>query len=109
MTEKTAVFAPMPTAITSIATTVNAGAFSSERTAKRTSCQMYSRETKEEASGLGRLARLGWGMEAPVNQRRIQNGRGRVWNVSEIVGPVAAPRGGLDSVVAPRSSAMRLV
>ena len=69
MTEKTAVFAPMPTAITRIATTVNAGAFSSERTAKRTSCQMYSRETKEEASGVGRLARLGWGMRAPVNQR----------------------------------------
>ena len=62
ITEKTAVFAPMPTAITRIATTVNAGAFSSERTAKRTSCQMYSRETKEEASGVGRLVRLGWGI-----------------------------------------------
>jgi hypothetical protein len=65
---------------------------------------MYSRETNEEASG--RLVRLGWGMGAPVNQRRIQNGRGQVWNVSEIVGPIAAPRGGPDSVVAPRSSAM---
>src|SRR5437588_3569111 len=97
----------MPTAITRIATTVNAGAFSSDRTAKRTSCQMYSRETNEEASGVERLARLGWGMGAPLIQTGTQNGRGQVRKVSarsEIIGSIAAPRGGVDSVVAPRSS-----
>ena len=48
MTEKTAVFAPIPTAITRIATTVNPGAFKSDRTAKRMSRQMYSSEMNEE-------------------------------------------------------------
>ena len=48
MTEKTAVFAPMPTAITRIAMTVNPGAFSSDRTAKRMSRQIYSADTNEE-------------------------------------------------------------
>src|SRR5579864_1841791 len=80
----------MPTAITRIATTVNAGAFSSERTAKRTSCQMYSREMNEEASG--RLVRLGCGMRAPVNQTRIQNGRGQVWKVGISASIVAVNR-----------------
>src|SRR5215471_12600604 len=48
MTEKIAVFAPIPTAITRMATTVNAGAFISDRTAKRMSRQVDSNDINEE-------------------------------------------------------------
>src|SRR5215469_1230247 len=52
MTEKTAVFEPIPTAITTIATVVNPGAFSSDRAAKRMSRQVDSSDTKEEPLGM---------------------------------------------------------
>src|SRR5215471_3880385 len=48
MTEKTAVFAPIPTAITRMATTVNPGAFRNDRTAKRMSRQTDSSDSDEE-------------------------------------------------------------
>src|ERR1044072_242291 len=47
MTEKTAVFAPIPTAMTKTAMAVNPGIFLSERTAKRRSRQIFSTQGKE--------------------------------------------------------------
>src|SRR5215467_10151362 len=72
MTEKTAVFAPIPTAITTIATAVKPGVFRSDRNAKRMSRQIDSNDTNEELTvalrPLSGLCRL---MPPPVIQRSL--------------------------------------